>query len=148
MRNLALAIALVLVVGCGGDDPPPAALHGNEAAKILEQTPWLDRAPQDESDVIHAYIFPRGEGVYFTGNAYKGSYEVFRYFIEDDELRLRFIEEGKSYSLRFRVERFQHEVFDYRLTLTDAPRGPKVYYGFDPHKALPKAAARVIDRMQ
>ncbi len=136
-----IVLCLVVVVGsvgCGrGSEDRKAAVaitDAKDAARILEQTPWLDRAPTDERDIVHAWIFSRGEGVYFVGNAYKGAYEMFRYFVEEDELRIKFLDDGKSARTRFRIERFDDRVFDYRLTLTDSPRGPEVYYGFEPSR--------------
>lgn len=154
MRKLVLVMALLTVgiASCGRDDAPRAVAVGDarEAAEILERTPWLDRAPESERDVIHAWVFPRGEGLYFVGNAFKASYEVFQYFVEDDELRIRFLDDGKTHKVRFSIERVQHHpVFDFRLTLHGSPRGPKVYYGFDQHRgsALPAPVRAMIDSM-
>jgi hypothetical protein len=143
-----MAVALAGAgAGCsdGGPRPTPAEPAG-DAARILESTPWLDRAPESETDVVHAWIFPRGEGLYFVGNSYKGSYELFRYFIEDDELRLRFLDEDKAYRTRFQVQRVEDRVFDWKLTLDAAPRGPKVYYGFDQGRALPAGVEALLSR--
>lgn len=149
MRTLALSILVaVTLLGCSSNESPPAALDGEDAARILEQTPWLDRLPEQERDVVNVWLFMHGEGAYVVGNAYKGSYETFRYFVEDGELRVRFHDDGKTHVVSFRIERVRQGVFDYRMTLDRAPRGPKVYYGFDPDKALPDAAARVIDRIR
>lgn len=148
MRALVLSLAVVVLTGCGRDEARRGVpvSHG-DAAEILERTPWLDRAPRHERDVVHAWIFPRGEGLYFVGNAYKGSYEAFRYFVEGDELRVRFLDDGTSHTIHFRIERFEDRVFDYRLTFDASPRGPKVYYGFDQHHAdrLPAATRKVLD---
>lgn len=153
MRKLVLVMLASLAVGvgaCGRDDARRAVAvsDAGEAAAILESTPWLDRAPESERDVIHAWVFPRGEGLYLVGNAYKATYELFQYFVEDDELRIRFLDDGKTHKLRFTIERVQHHpVFDYRLTLHGSPRGPKVYYGFDSHRgdALPAPLRAVIE---
>jgi hypothetical protein len=141
MRNLALA--LLFVVGCSSSHS-----KGNDE-KVLESTAWLDRAPEKESDVIHAWIFPRGEGVYFTGNAYKGSYETFRYFVEDGRIKIRFLSDDTKHEMKFKIERIDDRVFDYKLTLDRSPRGPQVYYGFDNHKqrALPKIVRSVLSRI-
>ena len=145
MIRLALALTLVSLVACSDDAPRPASIPQGEAVKILESTPWLDSAPQDEADIFHAYIFPRGEGLYFTGNSYKGSYELFRYFVEDDTIKLRFLDEGKTYTTRFTINRWEGEVFDYKLTLHDAPRGPTEYFGFSSatHDRLPAPVRKI-----
>jgi len=130
MRTIVVATFLAAAVaGCGRGDEP--AVRAGDAPAILESTPWLDKVPERETDVIHVYAFGRGEGVYVSGNAYKGTYEAFRFFAEDDRLRLRFLDENKSYDARFKIESVKHRIFDWKLTLDDPPRGPKVYYGFD-----------------
>ncbi|MCA9673517.1 MAG: hypothetical protein H6709_04915 [Kofleriaceae bacterium] len=151
MRKLALCLVVLAVAGaasCGRDHHRPAQVITDErdALAILEASPWLDRAPTHETDVIHLWAFARGEGVYFVGNAYKGSYEMLTYFVEGDELRVRFLDENKTYKTRFTLERTPADpVFDYKLTLAGSPRGPKVYFGFDARGrkgAVPAAAAR------
>lgn len=131
MRIILGAFFLAAVmVGCGRDADPPS-VSDSDAAEILESTPWIDRLPESEADVLHTYIYARREGVYVTGNAHKGSYETFRYFVEDDRLQMRFTEERTKYDTRFRIEPFRHRVFAWKLTLDSPPRGPAVYYGFD-----------------
>lgn len=152
MKGLVLSLLAVLAVvtlgACGRDEGRRGVpvSHG-DAAAILESTPWLDRAPEHESDIVHVWIFPRGEGLYFVGNAYKGSYETFRYFVEEDEIRMRFHDDGKSHTMHFRIERIEDRVFDYRLTFDHTPRGPKVYYGLDQHRDLPAAARTLLDSL-
>lgn len=148
MKTLAFAVLVVLAVGCGREERS-RSVPAHDAAKILESTPWFDRMPQSETDQIHLWAFLRGEGVYFTGNAYKGSFEAFRYFVEDDLLKLRMLDENKTYSTHFRIERFDDRVFDWKLTLEGAPRGPNVYYGLDQHHGeLPPIAARILQRIE
>jgi hypothetical protein len=128
-----------LAASCGRDD---ARVADGDALAILESTPWLDRLPEREADVFHTYVFARGEGVFVAGNAYKGSYEVFRYVAEGDRLRLRFTDEGRTYDARFRIERAHHPVFDWKLTLEAAPRGPEVCYGVQHGHELDRVAPR------
>ena len=137
MRLLVLSLVVLALTACGRDDGRRGAeVSHRDASKILESTPWLDRAPEHESDIVHAWIFPRGEGLYFVGNAYKGAYETFRYFVEEDQIKVRFNHDGKSHTMRFTIERVDDRVFDYRLTFDQSPRGPKVYYGFEQHRDL------------
>ena len=119
-----------------------------DAEKVLESTAWLDRAPESESDVIHAWIFPRGEGLYFSGNAYKGSYETFRYFVEDGRIKLRFNADGEKHEMGYKIERVDDRTFDYKLTLDRSPRGPSVYYGIESgRRALPPAVEAAISHL-
>ena len=152
MRKLALvAVAIALAAGgCRGDHSSSSSnevVAQKDAEKILESTAWMDRAPQAEEDVIHAWIF-QGEGLYFTGNAYKASFERFRYYAEGATLKLRFLNDGEKHDVGFKIERVKSDpVFDYKLTLDGDPRGPSVYYGFDNHRALPGAVRAVLDHL-
>ena len=154
MKRILLACVLATAgVGCGhgsssssrSDDDVVAQ---KDAERILEETPWMDRAPEDESDVIHAWIF-QGEGLYFTGNAYKATFERFRYYAEKDQLKLRFLDDGAKHDVHFKIERVRDRVFDYKLTLDGDPRGPSVYYGFDAHRAaaLPDAVRAIVSNL-
>lgn len=141
-----VAVLVLALAACSGDAPPPAGPA--DAARILESTPWLDRAPEDETDVIHAWVFPRAEGMYFVGNAYKGAYELFTYFVEENELRVRFLDERKVYKTHFRIDRVDDRVFDYKLTLDGPPRGPKVYYGFAQGRTMSPAVRAILERVR
>ena len=144
IRTAAIVLAIVSLTACGDDPPRATAISHDDAERILESTPWFDRAPETETDVINAYIFGGGEGLYFTGNSYKGSYELFRYFLEDDGvIKFRFLDEGKKYSASYSIERAHRDVFDYKLTLHDSPRGPQVYYGFDAGRSVPPLMRKI-----
>jgi hypothetical protein len=144
MKKLLFAIVLASsAAACHHDDAKREVVAQKDAERILEETPWLDRAPQAEEDVIHAYVF-QGEGIYFTGNSYKWSIERFRYYAEQDLLKVRFLDDGAKHDLHYKIERVSDRVFDYKLTLDGDPRGPSVYYGFDSHRALPDTVRALL----
>lgn len=146
MVRTALVVVAALVLSACQDAPSaPKPLPDDEAAELLELTPWLDRAPRSERDVINAYIFQDGEGLYFVGNAYKATMEVLKYWLDGKDLELRFLDENKAYKTTFTIEKYRGEIFDYKLTLKKSPRGPKVYYGFDPghSRELPAIVTRI-----
>lgn len=123
----------------------PAEVSAKDAAQLLTQTPWLDHLPAHEGDTIDLLqLDRRGQGVYVHGNAYRGSYEVFQYEATRDELRLRFLDGGERAKTGYRIERIKRQGFDLRLTLTDSPRGPAAYYGFDSRRAVPAAVRAVL----
>jgi hypothetical protein len=149
MKRILLACVLATAgVGCGHSSSSSSddVVAQKDAERILEETPWMDHAPEDESDIIHLYIF-QGEGLYFTGNAYKAQFERFRYYAEKDLLKLRFLDDGAKHDVHFKIERVRDRVFDYKLTLDGDPRGPSVYYGFDAHRALPDAVQAIVSNL-
>src|SRR5687767_318678 len=132
---LALALAAAAsVAGC--KDSPSSAGSGElvsaaDAPDILESTAWIDSVPRTERSIINGWVFQAGEGLFFVGNSYKATIELFRYVATNTALELEFLDESKTYGTRYTIERYKGEVFDYKLTFKKSPRGPKVYFGFD-----------------
>ena len=149
MRSLVAVSLLAFTLIACRDAAPPAdkgvVIADSDAERVLQGTPWLDSLPRDERDVIKAYVFSRGEGMYFHGNSYKATIEVLRYWIEGGTIKLNFLDENKTYKTRWKIERYRGEVFDYKLTIDKDPRGPKVYYGFDSDRQLPAWVSKIMD---
>jgi hypothetical protein len=146
MRHLAIVSILAFTLaGCSDERSVPAGelVSHDDAEEILESTPWLDKLPQDEREVIKAYIFQDGQGLYFVGNSYKATFEALTYSVERDGLTLRFLDENKKYKTGWKIERYRGEVFEYKLTMTKDPRGPKVYYGFANSQELPGTVSKI-----
>jgi hypothetical protein len=144
---IAFVVSLVSLGACQDAKPRPEPVPDDEAAELLESTPWLDRAPRTERDVIHLYVFQDGEGIYFIGNAYKATLELIKYWLDGNRVEMRFLDENKAYKTKYRIEKYRGEIFDYKLTLDKSPRGPKVYYGFDSNRAheLPPLVTRIME---
>lgn len=146
MRSLAIVTLALSLVACRDAGPP--ASHGvviadSDAERVLQTTPWLDSMPESERHVIQAYVFQRGEGIFFHGNSYKATIEALRYWVEGGTIKLNFLDEQKTYKTKWKIERYRGEVFDYKLTIEKDPRGPKVYYGFDQNRQLPAWVSKI-----
>ncbi len=140
----ALATSLAACGSSSSDDEQPP-VSARDAQRLLTQTPWLDHLPAHEGDTIDLLqLDRRGQGVYVHGNAYRGSYEAFRYTASSDQLELEFLDSQQRTSTGYRIERFRRQGFDLRLVLSDSPRGPSVYYGFDPRRGIPAAVRAVL----
>ena len=159
LKSVLAAVLVVSAVGavaaCGSDAPPSSAVEiaDGEARALLESTPWLDKAPEAPDDSFSAYIFQRVEGAFVTGNQYRGSYDVFRYLLgtgaNATRLEFTFLADLKTAKSKFKIERVSNGPFDLRLTLKNAPRGPKVYFGFDAQHehTLPTELQRAVDHL-
>lgn len=159
LKSVLAAVLVVSAVGavaaCGSDAPVASAVEiaDREARAVLESTPWLDKAPEAPNDIFSAYIFQRGEGVFVNGNQYRGSYDVFRYVVgtgvNAKRLEFTFLADLKAATSKFKIERVSNGPFDLRLTLKNAPRGPKVYFGFDAQRdhTLPIELQRAVDHL-
>jgi hypothetical protein len=125
------AVTLLLLVACGSD-ARPAAVSGEEAARLLIDRNWLDVWPSDKTQRLHVYRFTpsMGGGVYQDRTLFKGEFELFRFEVREDLLRFDLPETEQDVETRFRIERVSGpEPFDLRLVLDRSPRGPRVYYG-------------------
>lgn len=147
MRSSAIALSILALTlsACSDDRPAPRGepVDVADAADILESTPWLDTAPRSERDKINAYVFQDGQGLFFFGNSYKATYELFMYDVDNDKLKLEFLDEDKTYKTTYKIERYRGEIFDYKLTIKKAPRGPKVYFGFSSDHAMPATVSKI-----
>ena len=131
--------ALVVVLGASllglsaCSDDKAKALAPDEAKKLLIDRNWLDRWPVDAKEKLHVLRFvPKmGGGVYQDRTLFAGSFELFTF--EHDGKQIRFVfphTKGKA-TVAYRIDAVSDRApFDLRLTLADAVRGPKVYYGF------------------
>jgi hypothetical protein len=146
MRSSALVLSvLALTLSACSDAPAPRGepVDIADAADLLESTPWLDTAPRSERDKINAYVFQDGQGLFYFGNSYKATIELFEYDLDGDKLVLEFLDERKTYKTAYKIERHRGEIFDYKLTIKKAPRGPKVYYGFASDHAMPALVSKI-----
>jgi hypothetical protein len=145
---LALALAAASVAACS-DTPASSAgepVSAADAVDVLESTAWIDSVPRTERSIINGWVFQAGEGLFFVGNSYKATIELFRYEATNKTLELEFLDESKTYATTYSIERYKGEVFDYKMTLKKSPRGPKVYYGFDNDRgdrAVPAVVSKI-----
>lgn len=118
---------LIAVAACSGDHRPKRV----SSAELTDRN-WLDVWPADKDDHLHVYRFTpsMGGGVYQDRTLYKGTFELFTYSVEGDELEIVLPHTGETVRTGFRIEEVSGpEPFDLRLTLDRSPRGPRVFYG-------------------
>jgi hypothetical protein len=104
-----------------------------EAAKLLINRNWLDRMPQTERDHLFVYRFvpDMGGGVFQDRTLYKGTFELFTFSVDGDKIHFVLPETHDDATSRFTIEEVDGpKPFDLKLTITDDPRGPHVYYGW------------------
>ncbi|MEZ4363554.1 MAG: hypothetical protein R3B48_25485 [Kofleriaceae bacterium] len=146
MKTALLSIALLALVSCSRPSSDATEVSERDASRLLYATPWLDHMPAHEGDAIELLQFdPRHNGVYIKGNAYRGGYDVFRYERTRSQLKLTFPADGEVAETGYRIERIKRGGFDLRLTLTDSPRGPSAYYGFEQRRELPESVQRLLE---
>lgn len=132
MRMIVLGLLVSLMAACGGEAAKSRVVPADEAADVLINRNWLDVWPQSKDERLHVYRFTpaMGGGVFQDRTLFKGTFELFRFEIDGTVLELDLPETEERVRTEFRIERVSGpEPFDLRLTLSDSPRGPAVYYG-------------------
>ena len=125
-------LALLMCVACSSTEPPSRALPKKEAQQLLIDRNWIDRMPETEKDKLFVYRFvpSMGGGVFQDRTIFKGTFELFMFEATDGEIRFVLPETKEKVTSKFVIENVDGPApFDLKLTITDDPRGPKIYYG-------------------
>jgi hypothetical protein len=125
-------VSILLAIGLAACSHKTASIDEAEAGKLLINRNWLDRMPETERDRLHVYRFvpDMGGGVFQDRTLYKGTFELFTFSVEGDQLRLVLPETHDEVTSSFRIEPVDGPApFDLKLTIANDPRGPHVYYG-------------------
>jgi hypothetical protein len=127
-----LCVAVVATLASCSSHKPATAVDDGTARELLLDRNWIDRMPQSERDKLHVYRFvpAMGGGVFQDRTLYKGTFELFRFSTERDEIRFDLPETHDDVVSKFRIDVVDGpEPFDLKLTIEADPRGPSVYYG-------------------
>ncbi len=134
IRSLLLASLLMTsAAACGSSDSStPRQVSTQDAADLLTDRNWLDTWPESKDHRLHVFRFTpsMGGGVYQDRTVFHGEFELFTFSVEGDKLSFVLPHNGQTATSKFKIERVAGpKPFDLRLTLSDSPRGPSVYYG-------------------
>jgi len=126
-------VSLVLVGVLAACSHKSAQVDDADAAKLLINRNWLDRMPETERDRLHVYRFvpDMGGGVYQDRTLYKGTFELFTFEVSGDKIRFVLPETHDEVTSRFKIEEVDGpKPFDLKLSISDDPRGPHIYYSW------------------
>jgi hypothetical protein len=104
----------------------------NSPRKILSRG-WYDSLPKKRTDNVNFIYFGGGGiGIYHKGSRYRHSVDVFDFERQNTKLAVKFLQDGKTTSTQFSIKACNDKPpFNLCLDLTNSPRGPKRYYGFN-----------------
>jgi hypothetical protein len=126
-------LALLLLVGCSSSSSSSSTvLDKGDAKKLLIDRNWIDRMPETKDTRLHVYRFVpnMGGGVFQDRTLYKGTFELFKFSADKGEIKFDLPETGDKVTSKFTIEKIDGpEPFDLKLTISDDPRGPHVYFG-------------------
>ena len=107
-------------------------LDMQHAKKLLVDRNWIDRMPESKDDRLHVYRFvpSMGGGVFQDRTLFKGTFELFKFEVGQGKIRFDLPETDDKVTSEFSIEAVDGpKPFDLKLTISDDPRGPHVYYG-------------------
>src|SRR3569623_1719069 len=132
MKTAAGLLATVLALGACSHHKTDRGLDRDTQKKLLIDRNWIDVMPKTERDKLHVYRFvpTMGGGVYQDRTIFKGTFELFKFAVDGDQLEFDLLETHDKVRSQFEITPVDGpEPFDLKLTIPNAPRGPRVYYG-------------------
>lgn len=136
LRNTLAVVSwlwLCTVAACSSSSPPAATeVSRDEARSLLIDRNWIDRMPETPRDHLFVYRFvpSMGGGVFQDRTLFKGTFELFSFDTDGDQIHFVLHETAQDLRRPYKIERVDGpKPFDLKLTITDDPRGPSVYYG-------------------
>ena len=127
-----IALALVVALTACSSAPTSSRVSAEDAKQLLIDRNWMDRMPETDRDHLFVYRFVpnMGGGVFQDRTLFKGTFELFSFSATGDKINFELHETKDSVSSPYTIEKVEGpEPFDLKLTITDDPRGPKVYFG-------------------
>ena len=90
---------------------------------------WIDQLPRDAKQTFNTFIAATEQpiGIFHTGSQWKGGYEVFGHKLKGDQLRIVYLQENQTETVKVRAWPCGEKGMDYCLELTGASRGVKRY---------------------
>src|SRR3569623_360560 len=129
MRSIALALLVATACTSHHDSK---VISGDEARHLLIDRNWIDRMPKTERDKLHVYRFvpTMGGGVYQDRTIFKGTFELFKFAVDGDQLEFDLLETHDKVRSQFEITPVDGpEPFDLKLTIPHDFCGPRIYYG-------------------
>lgn len=127
-----IAMAFVVTLAACSSTPTSSRVSTEDAGKLLLDRNWLDRMPETDRDKLFVYRFvpSMGGGVFQDRTLFKGTFELFSFSATGDTISFDLHETKDKVTSRYTIERVDGpKPFDLKLTISDDPRGPKVYFG-------------------
>ena len=134
MKPMLVAALALTAAACSGGTTV-SSLPPDQARQLLINRNWIDRLPQKVDDKLHVYRFvpSMGGGVFQDRTIFFGTFELFAFEQDGQRIRFNLLHTGEKKISRFTIEPLERpgpEGVDLKLTISDDPRGGKVYYGW------------------
>lgn len=126
------ATALLLALAACSHKSTDHRIAKDEAQKLLIDRNWIDHWPTSKTDKLHVYRFvpTMGGGVFQDRTVFKGTFELFQFSLDGDQIQFDLPETGERVRSQYRIDKVDGpHPFDMKLTVYNDPRGPIDYYG-------------------
>ena len=141
MRTMLAVSAALALAACSHKS---TELDAETSKQLLLDRNWLDRMPESKDTRLHVYRFvpSMGGGVFQDRTLFKGTFELFTFKVEHgDQLVFNLPETGDKVTSKYAIEAVEGpKPFDLKLSISDDPRGPHVYFGMTSEKSSDIAA--------
>ena len=130
-----LVLAVALTAACSHKS---TELDAEKSKQLLIDRNWLDRMPETKDTRLHVYRFVpnMGGGVFQDRTLFKGTFELFKFEVGKGEIRFDLPETGDKVTSKYKIEAVDGpKPFDLKLSISDDPRGPHVYFGMRDEKS-------------
>ncbi|MEO6777577.1 MAG: hypothetical protein ABI467_31915 [Kofleriaceae bacterium] len=127
-----VAVTSLAPLGACSHHKTDRALDRETQNQLLIDRNWIDVMPQTERDKLHVYRFvpTMGGGVYQDRTIFKGTFELFKFTVDGDQLEFDLLQTHDKVRSQFEIAPVDGPApFDLKLTIPNDPRGPRVYYG-------------------
>jgi len=122
---LLVAVGTLAVVGLARRAAP---------SKLMENRLWIDRLPAGPRDTVQLFVALGDEatGIFDASSAWRGSYELFHYELQGDQLRIVYPQTGEAETARTKAARCDAPPpMELCLEIDGASHGVKRYYSRD-----------------
>ncbi len=121
------ATALLLSLAACSHHATDHVVSKDEASKLLIDRNWIDRMPQTERDKLFVYRFvpSMGGGVFQDRTIFKGTFELFKFAIDGDQIEFDLLETHDKVRSQFHIEKVDGPApFDLKLDDPERPARP------------------------
>jgi hypothetical protein len=129
--KLASAGLLLALASCS-HKTTDRSVDRDQAKQLLIDRNWIDVMPKTEREKLHVYRFVpgMGGGVYQDRTIFKGTFELFKFAVDGDQIEFDLLETHDKVRSQFHIETVEGPApFDLKLSIPNDPRGPREYYG-------------------
>jgi hypothetical protein len=134
MKKTLLVLILVsaAVVGVWKLRSHSAPAEATESTSVLDRI-WVDHIPRSDKDVFQLFVALTEQpvGIFQATSQWKGSYEVFRYESNGNEIRALYPQTNEKEKFKVSAKPCKEKGMDYCLELDGASRGVKRYYSLE-----------------